>query len=138
MTLLAGTPWQGADARVSPILMASHLQLALEALRAAEVSLRPTLEGRPPLRPEAAREQLAEVTERLDRAREWTQDPDQRRALDEALVAAEALRGSLGTETYKVDRELQELESRLLRLRRAGRSQHLQTEEAVLKATPRP
>lgn len=126
----AQEPYAGS-ARVSPHLLAAHLQLALNHLRRAEAGLEPS-DGYP-LDLAPVRQCLTETSDELSRARVATVDPDQLRALEAMLAATEAARSALETRVGAVPPQLRRLEGDMLALHRTARSQIAMREDALLR-----
>lgn len=129
----AQEPYAGS-ARVSPYLLAAHLQLALNHLRHAEAALEPS-DGRGAVRLDLApvRQSLAEASDELSRARMATVDPDQIRALDAMLAGIEAVRNGLDTRMGALPPQLRRLEGEMLALHRTARSQIAMREDVLLR-----
>lgn len=136
----AQAPYAGS-ARVTPFLVAAHVQLALNQMRQAQESLsieqgaRETL--RADLRP--VRQALADASDELALARMATADPDQIRAIDEMLVSIDGVRDLLGRQILQAPGAMRRVEQDMLALHRTARSQIAMREEAVAQEeTPRP
>lgn len=127
----AQAPYAGS-ARVTPVLVSAHMQLALNQLRQAESTLeaegtRETL--RLDLRP--VRQALADAADELTLARMATADPDQIAAIDRMLAEIDAVRDRLDRRALEAGTAMRRLEREMLALHQTARSQIAMREEAV-------
>lgn len=131
---LAQEPFAGS-ARVTPYLVAAHLQLALNHLRAAEDVLADA-GARRALRPDQAalRQSLQEASDELVLARLATADPEQIRALDDMLAEIDRVRDLLRSHAALAPGRMRRLEGAMLALHRTARSQVAMREETLLRA----
>lgn len=121
------------SAQISPFLVSSHLQRALDHLRWAEFAMRSTKgHGEVPfLNLGPTRQSLADAADQLGSARMRTVDPVEIGQIDALLAGIEALRDMLDREILKAGDRFRSLQAELLSLHQAVRSQITRTEAAI-------